>query len=61
MEMDLVLIREDHTMRRAVTSLVALVFAGFLITSVYGVFRDGIQNVDNSMDQGAQQASILAY
>ncbi len=61
MEMDLVLIKEDHTMRRAVTSLVALVFAGFLISSIYGVFRDGINNVDNTMNQGAQEASILAY
>lgn len=60
MEMDLILIREDHTMRKAVTSVVAIVFAGFLISSIYGVFRDGIQSVDNTMNAGAQQVSLLS-
>ena len=48
-------------MKRAVTSFVALIFAGFLITSVFGVFRGGVQNIDSAMNNGAQQASVLSY
>lgn len=48
-------------MRRTVTSIVCLMFAGLILTSMLGIFRDGVRNIDEGMSAATQSQSILSY
>lgn len=48
-------------MKRAFTNLITLIFLGFLLIGIIGIFQNIIQDVSKSFNHETKKGHLLAY
>ena len=53
--------KEEAPMKKALTSIVALAFAGFIFSGVVSVFQVALKNIDDTMNTAVVQSHIITF